>query len=47
MIELIEHKEKFKELSLENLEQIKKWSWETKAKQYKEFFDNTINGVYG
>ena len=36
---LIEHRELFKELQKENLEQIKKWTWKEISIKFKEFFD--------
>lgn len=43
IIYLIENPEKSKELSKENLEQIKDWSWSKKCEQFKEFFDEAIS----
>ena len=40
--DLCENSQKLKILSKENLEQIKKWSWENIAIQYKEFFENNL-----
>ena len=40
--ELVENKQKLKELSEENLQQIRGWSWEEKTKQYKAFFDSFL-----
>lgn len=40
--DLCENSQKLKMLSKENLEQIKKWSWENIAIQYKEFFENNL-----
>ena len=41
--ELIENKEKFKELSDENLEESKKCDYDVIAKQFKEFFDYNLD----
>ena len=38
IIKLLESKEKFKELSQENLKQIEDWTWEKKCNQFREFF---------
>lgn len=40
--ELYNDKSKLMELSKENLKQIKNWSWENIAKQYKVFFENNL-----
>lgn len=37
LLELINNRKLFEELSKENIQQIKAWSWENKCKQYKEF----------
>ena len=42
LITLLNHKELLEELSKENLEQIKDWTWERKCQQFKEFFKNNI-----
>lgn len=42
LITLLNHKELLEELSKENLEQIKDWTWEKKCQQFKEFFKNNI-----
>lgn len=39
---LINNKHELEELSDENLEQIKNWSWEIKANQFKELFDSIL-----
>lgn len=39
LIYLIEHRELFEELSTENLEQIKSWTWKEISKKFKEFID--------
>ena len=43
LITLLNNKELFEELSKENLEQIKQWTWEEKCKQFKEFFEKNLN----
>ena len=40
---LLQNNNSFEELSKENLQMIKKWSWDEKAKQFKDFFDYCIN----
>lgn len=40
--ELLNNKSEFKDLSEENLEQIKLWDWKIIAKCYKEFFENNM-----
>ena len=40
--ELYNNKSKLKELSNENLEQIKNWSWEKIAHKYRAFFENNL-----
>ena len=42
LIALLNRKELFEELSKENLEQIKQWTWEEKCKQFKEFFEKNL-----
>lgn len=42
LIDLLEHKEKFEELSKENLKQIQDWTWENKCNQFKEFFEKNL-----
>lgn len=42
IIEIINNKKILNELSEENLEQIKQWSWREKIKSYKKFFDDNI-----
>ena len=42
LIYLIENREIFEELSKENLEQIKKWSWTVISKKIKDFYDYTF-----
>ena len=42
LVELLEHKEKFKELSEENLKQIKDWTWEKKCYQFRDFFNQNM-----
>ena len=42
IIYLYNNKYKIKELSEENLQQIKNWSWKNKANLYKKFFDKNI-----
>lgn len=42
LVELLEHKEKFKELSEENLKQIEDWTWEKKCYQFREFFKKNL-----
>jgi len=39
IIELIKNPEKFEQLSNENLESIKPWSWDNKVQDFKRFFD--------
>lgn len=45
IIQFINEKEKWKELSDENLKQIQNWSWKIKCEQFREFFDNNLKGV--
>ena len=45
LVELLEHKEKFKELSEENLKQIKDWTWEKKCYQFRDFFNQNMKVV--
>lgn len=40
--ELLNHKEKFEELSNENLKQIKDWTWENKCYQFRDFFNKNL-----
>ena len=40
--ELLNNPRDFKKLSMENLKQIKKWSWDEKAKDFKKFFDSCL-----
>ena len=40
--ELIDNKEEMKILSEENLERVKKYSWEEQANKYKKFFDMNL-----
>lgn len=42
LVELLEHKEKFKELSEENLEQREDWTWEKKCYQFRDFFKKNL-----
>lgn len=42
IIELMNEKNKFIELSIENLNRIKSWSWEKKANLYMKFFEKNI-----
>ena len=42
LIKLLNNKEQFKELSEENLIQIKEWTWEKKCYQFKEFFNQNL-----
>lgn len=42
IIEIINNKQILKEISKENLEKVKEWSWENIAKDYKTFFDNSL-----
>ena len=42
LVELLEHKERFKELSEENLKQIKDWTWEKKCYQFRDFFNQNL-----
>ena len=42
LIELLEHKEKFKELSEENLKQREDWTWEKKCYQFRDFFNQNL-----
>lgn len=39
---IIENKNLFKELSDENIESIKQWTWEEKSKLFKKFFDMVL-----
>ena len=40
--ELLNNPKDLKKLSMENLKQIKKWSWDEKAKDFKDFFDRCL-----
>ncbi len=40
--ELINNRQMFKKLSLENLEQIKSWSWEIKCEKFADFFRKNL-----
>lgn len=42
IIALLKEKELFEELSKENLEKIKQWTWEEKCKQFKDFFERNL-----
>lgn len=42
IIKLMENKKQFKELSDENLERIKEWTWEKKCRQFKDFFESNL-----
>lgn len=42
LIRLLDKKELFEQLSKENLEQIKEWTWEKKCNQFKEFFKENL-----
>ncbi len=42
IIYLIEHREIFAELSKENLEQIKDWTWQKISEKFKDFFDKAF-----
>lgn len=42
LIDLVNNKEKLKELSNENLKQIQTWTWKDKCDQFKEFFDKNL-----
>lgn len=42
LIELLNDKEQFKELSNENIKQIQNWSWKKKCEQFKEFFEKNL-----
>lgn len=39
IIDIVENKVLFKELSEENLNEIKKWDWKYKTKEFEDFFD--------
>ena len=43
IVKIINNREILKELSEENLQQIKKWDWKDKAKDFKNFFDLCLN----
>ena len=38
----LKHKEKFKELSEENLKQREDWTWEKKCYQFRDFFKKNL-----
>lgn len=42
LITLLGEKGKLEELSKENLEQIKEWTWEKKCNQFKQFFEKNL-----
>lgn len=42
IIQLLEDKNQFEELSKENLNRIKEWTWQKKCEQFKEFFKNNL-----
>lgn len=42
IIDLINNKDELIKLSEENLKQIQSWSWENKAKLFKQFFDSNL-----
>ena len=42
LVELLEHKEKFKGLSEENLKQREDWTWEKKCYQFRDFFKKNL-----
>lgn len=42
IIELLNDKKQFKELSIENLVKIKEWTWEKKCQQFKQFFESNL-----
>ena len=42
LIMLLANKEQIEELSKENLEQIKEWTWEKKCEQFKNFFEENL-----
>lgn len=39
---ILDNKEQMEELSKENLEQIRKWTWKEKCNQFKEFFEKNL-----
>lgn len=43
IIELVNNRQMFKDLSNENIKQSKEWSWAKKSKLYKDFFDQNLN----
>lgn len=45
IIKLLKDKKQFKELSKENLKQIKEWTWENKAKDFDVFFQKVLEEV--
>lgn len=42
IIQLVKNKNILKELSVENLKQIKDWDWKIKVKSFKKFFDDNL-----
>ena len=42
IIKLLDNKKIIKQLSEENLEEIQKWSWKSKAQMFKKFFDENM-----
>lgn len=42
IIELLDDKKQFEELSEENLKQIQGWTWQKKCEQFKEFFEKNL-----
>lgn len=42
LIEMVNNRAILKELSEENLKQIKKWAWKNKVKDFKKFFDENL-----
>lgn len=42
LVELLKHKEKFKELSEENLKQREDWTWKKKCYQFRDFFKKNL-----
>lgn len=43
ILQLLHNHTEYLELSLENQEEIKKWSWSNKAKEFEKFFEESIN----
>ena len=43
IIELVNNRQMFKDLSNENIKQSKEWSWAKKSELYKDFFDQNLN----